>query len=454
MSSREELFKKANEARVVQKAEEESRKNNSYSFDAVPYDALIPGKDKVVRLYGLPIQNREEGCDPKLIEITPLIKGDDQKYFRCVWPLRKDQPSWLLRSVLNYVLDSTWEGATQIFNHKTKYPSFVERVATNNQPDNPYAKGWRPNQIVLMNHINRDPEAYAWHKENKSFRVLSKKMSVSGETTYYDVGIPLMTYNMLFDNVIEFHGYSWEAYDILFKKFAVTPYYSVAKASSRLEEMDKALVPHISSLGNFTEEELSWKRSDFDKLFPITKLAKIKLKLGVFIASVDAAFGTKFLPELDALVETEKIADALAKEKAVDTANPTQPTAYTTPVVEVVKPILAQPISVPITKTPSPNPAVQEIPVVAPVSRQPVSTTSPTPAMTDFSTWYEKYPGLEENDAVALQRLISGIDDTGIHYVLIDPVSQQKVKKSECGQCKHVFPYELTICPNCNAHFA
>ena len=56
-----------------------------------------------------------------------------------------------------------------------------------------------------------------------------------------------------------------------------------------------------------TEEELSWERTDLDKIYPTTSYQKIYNRLKLFIQQVDAAFKTNFTDELEKLVEDEKV---------------------------------------------------------------------------------------------------------------------------------------------------
>jgi hypothetical protein len=321
--SYEALFQQAVQERRQEKKREQERGSFGGGNREFPeYAALRTNGFEVVRLLGEPISMRREPTSPKIIHHTRIL-GDDDKKFRCIFPPKSEQPDWILWRIMGKVLDYTWdssigENGGRRYHHAESHPRIFNRVAKNSQENNKYETGWRPTRYVIYNHINRNPSVYQWHKENQKTLLLSKKGSeMKNGGIFYEPGVPVTLYNTLMEEIVEVHG-DPNKYDVVIYKMDQDPFYKVyhpvddyKRILAKFEnENDLAeAVPGLDSDVSerpLTEEEKSWEMWNIDKHFPITSYRKIHNRLKSFIQSVDTAFGTHYLEELEDLVEQEK----------------------------------------------------------------------------------------------------------------------------------------------------
>jgi hypothetical protein len=306
--TKEELFEKAKQKRREEKQKEEKRKSSDFQNygprEEINYCALSTEQGRVVRVLGAPLLVREKPSDPKRVFIS-FIVGDDGKKFRCIWPALNDNKDWLLWKIFNKVMAYSVKGSgkdfEKIYTNKDIHPECFLRVSTNNR-ENKYEKGWKPTQYILMNVLDRhDPDFHAEHKKTK---ILSKKASIrDNQNAWYEPGVPMTTYNVIWDEVAEFHG-NWENYDVVIQKKTEAPWYTVRHGIEERAKIDENLLKYIVE-GPLTEEEKNYDKYDFDKLFNITSYHKIKSRLETFIKKVDIDFNTNFYKELEELVEKE-----------------------------------------------------------------------------------------------------------------------------------------------------
>ena len=254
--------------------------------------------------------------------------GDNDKKFRCIWPSREDNDSWILWKIFNKVMDSEWRDDERHYFNKKIHPNLFWRVHKNNNQGNTFERGWLPKLFIIMNCISRDD--MTWHNTNKHTALLSRKVSEYGDgKVFYDPGVPALVYNSVFDDVVSYAG-DYQKYDVVIKRMKEKPYYKIFhgvddynKFGSEMPNFDRDLAGTP-----LTEEELNWERYDIDKFFPITAYSKIQKRLKIFIAQVDEIFGTHYSEELDSLVEEEK------KNRPVDTEEDQQedsaPTVHNT----------------------------------------------------------------------------------------------------------------------------
>lgn len=309
MPSREELFEKAKLARKEEK-ENEGRRGSNFTYDDIKWSALQNNAYKVYRLLGNPIDVRgDDPFSPKMVTMSRII-GDNGKYFRVIWPNKKDNENWFLYKVYDKVMAYTWDKASQsrVYHNQKKYPEVFNRVFKNGKVDNTYESGWKTKQVVLINAIDRG--MMDWHKENKKTCLLSRNVNEGdNDVFYYDFGIPFTTYTKIFDEVVSYAG-DWESYDILIRRFSDDPYYKVFHASDDRKKFADEMKLVKGSLdyadAPLTEEERSWERWNIDKYSKVTSYTKIMNRLKVFIQEVDAVFKTRFYDELEALVAKEK----------------------------------------------------------------------------------------------------------------------------------------------------
>jgi len=299
-NSREKLFELAKKKRKEQKEKEE---NNSYaSFEQVAYTSIGLNTDKVIRIVGNPILARDKGTDPVLSHIS-MIVGDNGKKFRCIWPSKAKDNSWILWKVYDKIMSYDWDSTnnTKKFHYAESHPTIFKRVAKNNS-ERQFETGWRPSKFVHLNIIDRHDMEY--HRANKHLKVLSKKSSEVGDKIWYEPGVPEFLYTKIWDDIVEYNG-DWQNYDIVVRKLDETPWYSAFHCVDDHKKI-QADVKDLLSDQPLTEEEITWEGYDFDKLFPITSYTKIKSRLGKFLKIVDLELNTKFSEELESLVEIEE----------------------------------------------------------------------------------------------------------------------------------------------------
>lgn len=318
-----DLFKEAAKKRKEEKKRQEQNTGFTPEDRELPqYTALETNGFRLLRFLGEPISMRTKPTSPKIIHST-FILGDDDKNFRCIFPSKQDDPRWILWRVMNKVMSYTWdpqqgENGARVYHYKDSHPTLFNRVARNNN-DHPLETGWRPTTYVIQNVIDRDPQVYKWHKENKKTLLLSKKGKQRDDgNIFYEPGYPISLYNSIMEDIIEING-DPNTYDIVVQKLDEKPYYKVfhpvddykkilAKFDSDKEQLESGIPGFDTSVveRSLTEEELSWERYNIDEAFPVTSYRKIQNRLNIFLESVDKAFGTKFVQELAEKVEEEK----------------------------------------------------------------------------------------------------------------------------------------------------
>lgn len=320
MNDTRSKFEAALAQRKRQAAEDAVKGKGVYGgFTEIPYSALYTDKQQAFRFVGLPYTVREKPTDSKRIFMA-MIMGDDDKKFRCIGPDPNEHKDWILYRVMNKVLTRHWDKNIQrrdgklgdyVYDYATQHPELYTRVAKNNNTSNPYENGWKFTPSILFNVIDR--ENYAWHKENKKYRVLSKKASESNDKVYFEPGVPDTVFNNIMDDIVAFDGNTnWEDYDIVIKKTNDQPWYKVYHGTDDMKRLDESVKPLIVTTG-LTDEEKSWEMNDFDALFKVTSYTRIKSKLGLFFQKVDQVLKTAYFNELCALVDKEEQENA-AKE--------------------------------------------------------------------------------------------------------------------------------------------
>ena len=205
-----------------------------------------------------------------------------------------------------------------------------------------YSKGWKGQQVVIMNVIDREDN---WCAENKHTKLLSKKLSGdNGE--FAEIGVPSFGFCSALSNIVKSYG-SWERYDVQVRRTGqkTTPIdvkqATLYKKNGLVQELDKDKLQYVSLNETLTPEELEYERYDISKFFAPTTYQKILSKLGNTIKSIDVDLRTNFYEELQALAEKEKKefeevygSTAPAPEAApAQTATVAQPT-QTAPVTE------------------------------------------------------------------------------------------------------------------------
>ena len=479
MSDSQSKFAKAMAARNAEKAEEAARKANGGSwgnFPEIPWSALAPNVEKVVRLIGGPCVEDREPTDCKKI-FTAQILGDDDKKFRVIGPDPKERKDWILHKIMKEVLSYDWDPdgigpdgrkGVRIYHHAKSHPDIFNRVMKNNKIDNPYEDGWKFSASIIWNIIDRG--AMDWHRDQKQLRLLSKKASAPDQNNkvWFDTGVPTTVYNLVVDDILSMDANTdWNDYDIVIKKLTDDPWYKVYHGiddAKRISDEAKKLV-HPGAL---TDEERSWKAWNLDELFPITGYKRIKDHLGIFIQQCGKVFGKPWYEELCELVEVEEAEKAKKKaEQAPTMAVPSAPTLadapVEAPVLEVENPAL-DPYSQPAVPKTEPAPVaepqpMQTRPSFAPAPKEePKTVTNPLSKMTE-----EKWKGLMDGSLTG--RVYEGVKEmTPEEKALVLDVNMETgtfVWDERAGElyqgassgfpapaCVHVDPFDGTIFPS------
>jgi len=410
-------FARAMAARNAEKAEEAARKanggNGGGSYPELPWSALVPNGEKVIRLIGGPCIEGREPTDAKKI-FTAMILGDDDKKFRVFAPDPKEQKNWILHKIMKEVLSYDWDPdgigpdgrkGVRIYHHAKSHPDVFNRVLKNNNVSNPYEDGWKFSPSIIWNVIDRG--AMDWHRDQKKLRLLSKKAGApdSKGKVWFDYGVPPTVYNLIVDDILSMDGNTdWNDYDIVIKKLSDDPWYKVYHGlddAKRISEEAKKLVV----AGPLTDEERSWEPWNLDQLFRDTEYKRIKDHLGIFVQQVGKIFGKPWYEELCELVEVEEAEKAKRRaENAPATAVPAKPTLADTPVPEEEAAYAPDPednldpYSQPVTQpepqaAPEPEAPTQAAPKTrpsfAPAKEEPKAVSNPLSKMTE-----EKWNGL------------------------------------------------------------
>lgn len=294
----------------------EENKGRHIDYDEIPYAALEVDVPRVLRFVGDPLEVRSKGTDPKEI-FSSKILDDKGSLATFRWSKNKN---WILWKIYNKVMEYTWDKeapnpngrskkGAKVYKNDILHPELFKRVRWNDKENNPFEGGWYPTKSILMNCIDR--EDYAWHKANKSYKIVAKKKSSKKDDSsilFHEPGIPGACYTELLNTVVEERG-DWQDFDVAIKKLEAKPWYKVYSASdSRKIENYLQQNNLVMSSSSLSEEELSWKLWDFDNhpAFQVSSYNKIMNKLGDFIKRVDVAFNTHFYEELVVLAEQEK----------------------------------------------------------------------------------------------------------------------------------------------------
>ena len=426
--TREELFRQESQKlkSAAENADKKKGGNFNRDYEDISYVGLEDNKDLIVRLIGDPEHyERKSEYSPHRV-LRARIIGDGDKITYVNFPDRYEGKNWILWKIVNKVLSYDWDSVRKekVFKYRNSHPRIFNRVWRNDKVDNIMEKGWTPVPFVVMQGIDR--LNYQWHVDNKKYKVISKKISVSkdGESEYSEYGVPPKLYDEIITSYVEHYG-DWEKSDLALKrvvtvgKSSVKEYsYKARNAFKYLEELDESVRSFVSNKP-LTEEEKSWQKYNIKKLCQVTSYTKILNRLGLFIQEVDKAFGTSFYTELETLVKEEKAnwdklygntvsENNITNDSIVDTNNNSN-------------------IS---------NSAVNNKPINA---RQTKSIFQITEKM------IEEFPGLGKISE-SERKLITGIDNGKFTYSSTNLV--------ECNVCKFIQPFEIeSHCIGCGGKF-
>lgn len=348
-------------AAFAKRAEEEAAQQNKSgsSFTPKDYDKIewvgLEEKAKIIRIVGGAPSSMRPGShvnptDAHEIFVSTIL-DDNGKRMKLKLPLHADDISHehIMWRIINKVNEVKWvkgaDGKSTKVNVNEQYPWFEKVNKGGFAPTDKsyqYSKGWKGQQVVIMNVIDREDN---WCAENKHTKLLSKKLSGdNGE--FAEIGVPSFGFCSALSNIVKSYG-SWERYDVQVRRTGqkTTPIdvkqATLYKKNGLVQELDKDKLQYVSLNETLTPEELEYERYDISKFFAPTTYQKILSKLGNTIKSIDVDLRTNFYEELQALAEKEKKefeevygSNAPAQEAApAQTATVTQPT-QTAPVAE------------------------------------------------------------------------------------------------------------------------
>ena len=348
-------------AAFAKRAEEEAAQQNKSgsSFTPKDYDKIewvgLEEKAKIIRIVGGAPSSMRPGShvnptDAHEIFVSTIL-DDNGKRMKLKLPLHADDISHehIMWRIINKVNEVKWvkgaDGKSTKVNVNKQYPWFEKVNKGGFAPTDKsyqYSKGWKGQQVVIMNVIDREDN---WCAENKHTKLLSKKLSGdNGE--FAEIGVPSFGFCSALSNIVKSYG-SWERYDVQVRRTGqkTTPIdvkqATLYKKNGLVQELDEDKLQYVSLNETLTPEELEYERYDISKFFAPTTYQKILSKLGNTIKSIDVDLRTNFYEELQALAEKEKKefeevygSNAPAPEAApAQTATVAQPT-QTAPVAE------------------------------------------------------------------------------------------------------------------------
>jgi hypothetical protein len=301
-----------------QETERNSRRgggNFERNFEVIRWSGLEPNKMKIIRaLGGIPNSASADNFTSRIVQVG-WLKSDAGKSFRCVLPLREDQPEHIMWRIIGRVNEVAYINRKRVYVNEEKHKDIFDIVNFNGlletDPKRKYDKGWTGRQVIVMNVIDR--EQMDWHKENKHSMLLSRNVSMSADGTreYADEGVPIYGfYDAIVKGLFKNYG-NWEGYDIGIVRLGTTQQpYRIVNASAfvagKIPEVPKDLAPLVSLDAGLTEEEAGWERYDLKKLYSTSSFTKLYNNLKVAFARIDATLGTKFTAELEFEMEKEK----------------------------------------------------------------------------------------------------------------------------------------------------
>ena len=375
------------------------------------------------------------------------LHADDQNHEHIMW------------RIITRVSEVTWKKGANGKNDKiykyADYPWFDKVIHGGFAPTDKsyqYSKGWKGQQVCIMNVIDREDN---WCKENKHTKLLSKKISYGDDgAEFADDGVPSFGFCAALSTMVGQFG-NWEHYDIQIRRTGVmqnpveVAAATVLKKSGLHQMLNKDKLNLISDNEFLTPEELEYERYDIEKFFAPTSYQKLLAKLGNTIKAIDADLNTRFFEELTALADKEK-ADWEASHPEEAQGAPLNESTETSPIDD--------PYSQPIPQT---TPVAPQAPAAttAPVaSRQPVTRTAPatTGLSPDKVSLLLGWSQMTDEEKAAIVDVVKNPDGT-----LADIVYKEGLTLLACPEtypdgshgCGINAPDFFHVCPSCGKIF-
>ena len=454
-------------AAFAKRAEEEAQaakdRANGGGFTPKDYDPIkwvgLEEKAKIVRIVGGAPASMKPGShvaptDAHEIFVSKIM-DDSGKRMKLKLPLHADDPNHehIMWRIINLVNSVEWvKGPDGKSTKKYKYENYDWFDKVNHGGFAPtdksyqYSKGWKGQQVVIMNVIDREDD---WCKTNKHTKLLSKKISVGADGQEFpEDGVPSFGFCSALSQIVSNYG-SWERYDVQLRRTGQmqqpveVKQATLYKKNNIVQELDKDKIQFISLTETLTPEELEYERYDIAKFFAPTSYQKLLSKLGNTIKAIDADLNKNFYNELQALAEKEK-ADYEA-EHANDEA------AQSAPMTESVAP--SSPLDDPFSQ-----PIPQSAPVAPTATRQPTARTAPVASglsadkIALLKGWSEMTQ--EEKDSVVdVEKNPDGTLSNIVFKEGLTLLSCPEVFPDGSAGCKINAPDFFHLCPSCGKLF-
>ena len=313
-------------AAFAKRAEEEAaaQNNRGGNYQQRDYDKIewvgLEDKAKIIRIVGGAPSSMKPGAhinptDAHEIFVSTIL-DDNGKRMKLKLPLHADDAAHehIMWRIINKVNEVKWvkgaDGKSTKVNVNEQYPWFEKVNKGGFAPTDKsyqYAKGWKGQQVVIMNVIDREDN---WCATNKHTKLLSKK--ISGEQgEFAEIGVPSFGFCSALSSIVNSYG-SWERYDVQVRRTGQktnpveVKQATLYKKNGLVLELDKDKLQYVSLNETLTPEELEYERYDISKFFAPTTYQKILSKLGNTIKAIDVDLRTNYYEELQALAEKEK----------------------------------------------------------------------------------------------------------------------------------------------------
>jgi hypothetical protein len=339
----DDIFKNLADEVDASERNRNSNRGGGRVYEQLKYVGMAEKVPRIIRALGANpdfninnIRNPKTGqFDARIVQSAEAL-DDKGKRVKLVLPLQGQDENHILWRIINKVLESDWvkekdaqgnEKNVRKYKHLTKYPNMVGQILYSNLLEsNPARKfgllgrGWSGRQFFMMNVIDR--QSLDWHRENKHTVILSKSVNIKKTDDgkileFADPGVPAFGFTQaITGSIMKFYGF-WENYDIGVERTGLqtTPYRVFNASKSPEMILDKNLQKLVNMDKGLSDEEKSWERYDFDKLFHVTTATKLLNHFKNYLTIVDANLGTHFINELTKLSEAEKAEWEAKKEE-------------------------------------------------------------------------------------------------------------------------------------------
>lgn len=434
----------------------------------------ISTKCTVVRCLGrLPkhFGSTKSETDAMIVCRAPMMT-DKGFTFDVTFPDPADNPNHILNKIAKKVMEFDWvkqaDGSNKIvYIHQLSHPESFKWVRYGGVPEKiqKFNTGLTSKPVVIMNVIDRSDDYCA---KNKKTKILCRGVSEyelksgdhKGETVTKPLwGISLFTLNNGVQELSKNYG-NWESYDMMIRKIESTGKNNKKvisyefKNASNLQKKDNwddyKSCPEIDdnfkksiSIGDLTDEEMSYERVDLEKFFgPTTATTLLKL-FRKKIEKIDEDFDTDFISELEDLSAEEK-KTWKAEQEARKNSKSEMDYAASEEASDDFEGIEEEPVAVTESKPET----------VAESSRRRIALTEETAPTEDvvapkINKALLKWDDLDDN----LRSQIEETIEEGGKLKSIEFKLQPGCSVEPCPVCNIAFPDNWNICPSCGNKF-